>query len=409
MFAFSQTASHFLSLAKRSLAIAEETPEKANVAVIDIEFAVGCLKGAYKTAVELAEAKPAETSAILSEAEVFNEAILEVETYIDIASMYAAAADAAATSSVTTGSSSNTSDTDVDATSTCTGALAIEAPPTSVTSDTNPDASSTVRKSSELHQDEEKQAKKQRMMTVAEDVEVDVRKLASFSKKSLKTLEKLCDFPSAYTSLERFELTLQPHHIINLESVFDDVKKTIDSSAQEVDEMLEITRYSLITPFLNALAEKMVVKHWGQYSLRDGTLAQGSTDWALIYKGLPVFIIEGKRYIRNSGVAQLVLQMYEAYMKLGQRGTKEDPWVMYGMVTTATKVVFIKTLFCGEDLIEIKWNGGVFSVPHEKTTVVDDYIDGMSPVARHMEAMLDKQKKQVDKALGARTQQQQQP
>jgi hypothetical protein len=151
------------------------------------------------------------------------------------------------------------------------------------------------------------------------------------------------------------------------------------------------------------------VKHWGQYSLRDGTLAQGSTDWALIYKGLPVFIIEGKRYIGNSGVAQLVLQMYEAYMKLGQRGTKEDPWAMYGMVTTAIKVVFIETLFCGEDLIEIKWNGDVFSIPHDKITKADDYISGMSPVARHMEAMLDKQKKQVDKALGARTQQQQQP
>jgi hypothetical protein len=114
-----------------------------------------------------------------------------------------------------------------------------------------------VHKPDELHQAEKQRTKKQRMMTVAEDVEVDVRKLASFSKKSLKTLEKLCDFPNAYTSLERFELALLPRHIIDLKAVFDEVKKTIDSSAQAVDEMLEITRYSLITPFLNALAEKM--------------------------------------------------------------------------------------------------------------------------------------------------------
>jgi hypothetical protein len=186
----------------------------------------------------------------------------------------------------------------------------------------------------------------------------------------------------------------------------DDVKETIDSSAQAVDEMLEIPRYSLITPVLNALAEKMGVKHWGQYSLRDGTLAQGSTDWALIYRGLPVFIIEGKQNIDNNGVAQLVLQMHEAYMKLGQRGTEDDPWVMYGMVTTAIKVVFIKTLFCEEDLIEIKRNKNVFYIPHNKRTKVNEYIGGVSPVARHMEAMLDEQKTQVDKALDARVQQQ---
>jgi hypothetical protein len=126
----------------------------------------------------------------------------------------------------------------------------------------------------------------------------------------------------------------------------------------------------------------------------------------LIYKGLPVFIIEGKRYIGNSGVVQPVPQMHEAYMKMGQRGTKEDPWAMYGMVTTAIKVAFIKTLFCEEDLIEIRRNGDAFYIPHNKNTKVNEYIGGMSPVARHMEAMLDEQKTQVDKALDARVQQQ---
>lgn len=394
-----------LSVVDKSIAIAEAEPEKAEESIMFIETTIDMLTSACETA-----ATP--------EIAVFKDAILQAEAAISTISILAADAtaktltdeDAVVTSSaIAAASSSSTSDTDVDAANISTGAPDTEAPSTAVASGTNPDTSSAVRKSSELYQDEEHQAKRRCMMaTAAKDTKANLRRVASFSKNSLKTLEKLCDFPCAYVKMKSFDLALPSHHSVNLKSVFYEVKRTIKFSAQEVHEMLEIPRYSLITPVLNALAEVAGVEHWGQYSLRDGTHAQGSTDWALIYKGLPVFIIEGKQNIDNNGVAQLVLQMYEAYMKLGQRGTKDDPWVMYGMVTTAINVAFIRALFCEEYLIEIKRNKNVFSIPHNKDTEVNDYINGMSPVAMHMEAMLAEQKTQVDKALDAPTKQQQQ-
>jgi hypothetical protein len=79
--------------------------------------------------------------------------------------------------------------------------------------------------------------------------------------------------------------------------------------------VLEATRYPLIAPVLSAVAINKEVKHWAQYPLRNGVIAQGHPDWALIYQDLPIFIVEGKTKINNKAIAQVVLQMYEAYMK----------------------------------------------------------------------------------------------
>jgi heme/copper-type cytochrome/quinol oxidase subunit 4 len=42
-------------------------------------------------------------------------------------------------------------------------------------------------------------------------------------------------------------------------------------------------------------------------------------------------------------IAQLVLQLYEAYMRMKPDDDTSE-WAMYGMVTTAVEAVFVKAL-----------------------------------------------------------------
>jgi hypothetical protein len=216
---------------------------------------------------------------------------------------------------------------------------------------------------------------------------------------------KVCGhYPESYKALDVFKLKSSSSHSIDLESVFDKVYDTIDASRQDVRKMLETSRYPLIIPVLNAVAISKGVEHLAQCPLKNGVIAHGYPDWAFIYKNLPIFIIEGKKKITTRGVVQVVLQLYEAYMKIGPKGTVDKPWTMYGMVTTAIKVVFIKTLFCEGRCIKVLWNGKVFRILHRKEMNAIEYTDRMSPVVGYIGVILDKQKKQVDNACCAQQQ-----
>jgi hypothetical protein len=98
-------------------------------------------------------------------------------------------------------------------------------------------------------------------------------------------------------------------------------------------------------PVLNAVVAKHNIEHWAQYPLLDGAIVQGYPDWALIHDKKPIFIIEdkGKTKIDMKAIAQLVLQLYEAYMRMKPDDDTSE-WAMYGMVTTAVEAVFVKAL-----------------------------------------------------------------
>jgi hypothetical protein len=223
------------------------------------------------------------------------------------------------------------------------------------------------------------------------------RKLASFSKETLNTVKQVYGcYPESYKALEVFSLRPSGSHGIDMKSVFEKVDDTIEASRQDVRKMLETSRYPLIAPVLNAMARAKGVEHWAQYPMKNGMIAQGYPDWAFIYKDLPIFIVEGKKKITTSGVAQVVLQLYEAYMKMETRGTADKPWTMYGMVTTATRVVFIKALFCEGRCIKVLWNGKIFRIPHRKKMRAIRYIKRMLPVIGCMGTILDEQMQQLD-------------
>jgi hypothetical protein len=109
--------------------------------------------------------------------------------------------------------------------------------------------------------------------------------------------------------------------------------------------MGEIDRYALITPILDAAAERYEdITHWPQCPLRDGVLAQGYPDWAFIYKEKPIFIVEAKIAI-DDAIAQNVLRVNEAHMKMRPGGDAKQ-WTMYGMGVSSVNIYLLLYLLC---------------------------------------------------------------
>jgi hypothetical protein len=182
------------------------------------------------------------------------------------------------------------------------------------------------------------------------------------------------------------------------------INATAAASAVEIEKLSESGRYAIMTPVLNAMVESLgVVKHYAQYLLREGVIARGQPDWALIRRGMPIFIVEGKVAINRAAIAQTVLQMYEAYMEMRPKDHTE-PWEMYGMLTTAVKVVFVKALFCGEQCDGV-WRSKEFQIPHRKDMETKTYEDSVRPVIQHAVAIANKQIEQIKRVPNEQTQQ----
>jgi hypothetical protein len=214
--------------------------------------------------------------------------------------------------------------------------------------------------------------------------------------------------------MDIFEFGKPANCKINLKHAANQIKTTIKSCKVAVNKLHEAGRYSLITPVIDAIVENLDgVKHHPQRSMRKGAVARGNPDWALVYedldqpecqrKSLPIFIVEAKVRLSTAAIAQTVLQMYEAYMEMRPKDHTE-PWEMYGMVTTAVKVVFVKALFCGEQCDGV-WQSKEFQIPHHKDMVIKTYEDSVTPVIQHAVAIANKQIKQIKRAPNEQTQQ----
>jgi hypothetical protein len=70
---------------------------------------------------------------------------------------------------------------------------------------------------------------------------------------------------------------------------------------------------------------------------------------------------------------------------------------MYGMLTNAVKVVFVKARFHGEQCKGV-WRTRVFKIPHHKGMTVDAYTGSVTPVIQYMVAMVNRQIAQLKKA-----------
>jgi hypothetical protein len=220
--------------------------------------------------------------------------------------------------------------------------------------------------------------------------EVEIEASTAFSHEPANTLKKRLNFTmkESYQSLDRFDMGELPDcNDIDLEFVAEQVMK-LKKASVGVNELEEIGRYPFITPILTAVVESCQnTKHHAQYKLEGGKVAHGKPDWVIIYDGHPIFIVEAKLRIDDEAIAQIVLQMYEAHMKMRPTGNTKL-WTMYGMVTTAVEVVFVKATFYEEHCTKVEWNGDVFHIPHDETTTDAEYKDGVRPVFRHMKAMV---------------------
>jgi hypothetical protein len=220
--------------------------------------------------------------------------------------------------------------------------------------------------------------------------EVEIEASTAFSHEPANTLKKRLNFTmkESYQSLDRFDMGELPDcNDIDLEFVAEQVIR-LNNASVGVNELKEIGRYPFITPILTAVVESCQnMEHHSQYQLEGGKVAHGKPDWAIIYDGHPIFIVEAKLNIDNEAIAQTVLQMYEAHMKMRPTGDTK-PWEMYGMVTTAVEVVFLKATFYEKLCTSVKWNGDVFYIPHDKETSASEYKDSARPVFQHLKAML---------------------
>jgi hypothetical protein len=199
--------------------------------------------------------------------------------------------------------------------------------------------------------------------------------------------------------MDKFKLRNLPKCVVNLESAVDQINTTNACSLVSVDELLEAGRYPFITPVLNEIVKNLDgIKHHSQRQMRDGDTARGNPDWTLVHEdlNLPIFVIEGKVSIGRAGIAQVVLQLYKAYKKMRPEGYNE-PWVMYGMLTNAIEVVFVKALFHGEQCKGV-WRTRVFKIPHHKGMTVDAYTGSVTPVIQYVVAMVNRQIAQLKKA-----------
>jgi hypothetical protein len=220
--------------------------------------------------------------------------------------------------------------------------------------------------------------------------EVEIEPPIAFSHEPVNTLKKRLNFnmKDSYQLLDRFDMGELPDcSDIDLKFVTKQVMK-LKKASVGVNELEEIGRYPFITPILTAVVESCQnTKHHAQYKLEGGKVAHGKPDWVIIYDGHPIFIVEAKLRIDDEAIAQIVLQMYEAHMKMRPTGNTKL-WTMYGMVTTAVEVVFVKATFYEEHCTKVEWNGDVFHIPHDETTTDAEYKDGVRPVFRHMKAMV---------------------
>jgi hypothetical protein len=197
----------------------------------------------------------------------------------------------------------------------------------------------------------------------------------------------------------------------DLASAVDYINTTIACSLVGVDELHEAGRYPFITPIINEVVKNLNgIKHHSQRPMREGDVARGDPDWVLVYEdsnikcedsneklSFPIFVIEGKVNIDKSAVAQIVLQMYEAYVKMRPKGYSK-PWEMHGMLTTAVEVVFVKALFCGEQCVGVWRSEDVFRIPHYEGMKTKDYTDNAMPIIQHAVAMAKKQIEQIREA-----------
>jgi hypothetical protein len=219
-------------------------------------------------------------------------------------------------------------------------------------------------------------------------VNKDVNSPTGFSDDPIGTLERKLGFPmpSSFRTLDVFNLDVLQDCQSDLMSVVKQVN-IMKKASVDVHELSEIGRYPFITPILNAVTAFKEIKHYAQYPLWGGAIAHGQPDWALIYKDKPIFIVEGKVNIDNAAIAQTVLQMYEAHMRMRPKNYVM-PWTMFGMITTAVEVIFVRAVFHEKRCTEVSWNGGVLQIPHDEDTKDDEYIEGVVPVFKHMETML---------------------
>lgn len=237
--------------------------------------------------------------------------------------------------------------------------------------------------------------------------EKQVKTLASFSKNPETTLMKELKFtiPKEYEMLDAFELEELEDCNINMKSAVDQFNATIASSLVGVDKLSEAGRYPFITPVLNEIVKNLDgIKHDPQHLMKDCVVSRGIPDWLLIHEksGLPIFPVEGKVEIDSAAIAQVVLQLYEVYVKVRPKNCTKS-WRMYGMVTTAVEVVFVKALFRGKRCRKV-WRSKTFKIPHSKGMETEPYEDNVTPVIQYAVTMAKEQLSQLRKSLNGRSQ-----
>jgi hypothetical protein len=263
----------------------------------------------------------------------------------------------------------------------------------------------------ELGDDQQRRPKRKRSQIIP------CKTLANFSENPEKTLSKIYVIPNDYKKMSKFTLgSIECNNLPDIKSSANEIRKTVRHSGEEVNEMCEIGRYSLITPVLNAVAANQKLEkdkkrekgkgkekkkeekavHIPQYPLLGGVLAQGYPDWAFAVEGRPIFIIEAKIEIDRAAIAQNVLQMYEAYMKMRPEGDTSQ-WTMYGMVTTAVEAVFIKAIFRNGKCDRVLWNGDVLQIPHRKDMDTATYFHSIKSYIQNMAWILSEQIGQLKK------------
>jgi hypothetical protein len=376
-----------------------KTPTNSSNAATTIEIALGILRGASKTATELIAAATTsddEERIGLITADL-EEVILKVDAISKAAKNLAANATTSNTPSSNTTPDDNTSDeerqakrrrveSDAEGVNGVVAKVEGAVAAVNVVEENSDNASTSDNTSNSGSAGNSDNASDS---TYSDEVELN--QPVSFSRNPIDTLRKELKYPMLpFMSLGVFNLGELPDcDDIDLDFVAKQVNKLKNASV-EINKLGEIGRYPLITPILTEIVEKFKnMKHHAQYPLLEGTVARGYPDWALLYDNSPIFIVEAKRDIDDEAIAQTVLQMYEAHMEMRQEGDIES-WEMYGMVTTAVKVIFLKAVFTREHCTSVEWNGGVLYIPHDKMTTDDKYKGGVKPIFQYLKAILSK-------------------
>jgi hypothetical protein len=149
---------------------------------------------------------------------------------------------------------------------------------------------------------------------------VEVKSPVGFSEDPIGTLKERLGFTiddDFYRNLRQFVIEKLPDcNDIDLDSAAKQVNRTIADSVK-VSELDEIGRYPFITPILTAVVESCKdIKYHSLRPLREGAVVCDKPNWTLIYEDFPIFIVREKVTIDSSAIAQTVLQIYEAYMKI---------------------------------------------------------------------------------------------